>query len=109
MAQTWTPHRVLRSSEALRSDRGALVERMETDGYLFLRGALPVAAVADLRRSVLAVLHEHGFVDDDGVEEPGRARTWRRRHASTRAARSPAVAAVRCRPRGQRVLRRAVR
>ncbi len=67
MAQTWTPHRVLRSSEALRSDRGALVERMETDGYLFLRGALPVAAVADLRRSVLAVLHEHGFVDDDGV------------------------------------------
>lgn len=64
MLNTWTPQRELRTADELRGDRAALTDRMEADGYLFFRGALPVAAVAALRRDILAVLRAHGYVEE---------------------------------------------
>jgi Phytanoyl-CoA dioxygenase (PhyH) len=66
---TQQPRRELRTSDGLRGNREALKARMEADGYLFFRSALPAPAVARLRGRVLTVLREHGFVDegDQGV------------------------------------------
>jgi len=68
MLETKQPQ--LRTADDLTGDRQALEDRMEADGYLFFRGALPQAAVTRLRESVLQVLRSHGFVDD------GDAGTW---------------------------------
>jgi len=56
--------RELRTADALRGDRAALDHRLEEDGYLFFRGAVPLSAVTRLRAGVLAVLRGHGYVDD---------------------------------------------
>ncbi len=61
---TLQPMRELRTADELRGDRQALEDRMESDGYLFFRGALPVQALERLRDSILAVLRSHGYVDD---------------------------------------------
>ena len=55
----------LTDSTALMHDGAALRERMEEDGYLFLRGLLDRPTVADARLEVLRRMAAEGFVDDE--------------------------------------------
>lgn len=55
----------LRESTALLGDGDALRERMEKEGYLFLRGVLNTEWVLDARRSLLSVFREKGFLDPE--------------------------------------------
>jgi len=50
-------------STELRHDAAALNDRLETDGYLYLRNALPPELVAAARRSVCEKLLQDGFLD----------------------------------------------
>ncbi|MFI7020147.1 phytanoyl-CoA dioxygenase family protein [Streptomyces sp. NPDC050164] len=59
----------------------ALVERLRSDGYLHLRGVLPVSDVAAVRRHVLAVADEAGWLLPSVTDEPAppadtRAAVW---------------------------------
>lgn len=52
-------------STALIDDAQALTSRMARDGYLFLRGALPVAAVAEVQAQVGTLAREAGWLRAD--------------------------------------------
>jgi len=70
--------RPFRDSTALRDDGSALRARMEADGYLFIRGLLPTAAVEDLRRQFLEIAARHGWLRadtsiDESVADPAAA------------------------------------
>ncbi len=59
-------------------DGAALGRRMQRDGYLFIRGLLPSAAVADLRRQFLEIAAEGGWLKPgrpiaDAIAEPDAA------------------------------------
>ena len=67
-------------STDLVADPAALNERLATEGYLFVRGLLPRAAVLDVRRECRAVAATGGWLDsthpvDDGVANPDAACT----------------------------------
>ena len=62
-------------STAIRDNADALRERLSVDGYIFLRGLLPVEPLAALRRQCLAVIAEAGWLrqdrpTDDAVARP---------------------------------------
>lgn len=52
-------------SSGLVGDGLALAARMERDGYLFLRGLLPVAAVDDVQRQIGEIAREAGWLAKD--------------------------------------------
>ena len=52
-------------------DGPALAGRMERDGYLFIRGLLPVDTVLDLRRQLLELAAEGGWLAKDQPIEAG--------------------------------------
>jgi hypothetical protein len=56
---------LLRDSGAALADGAALRARMSEDGYLFFRGLLPREEVLACRRDFVAILREHGWVDED--------------------------------------------
>ena len=65
-------------STELMDDGQALAERLERDGYLFLRGLLPRGAVMDVRRRLLAKAAAGGWLHpdhpvDDAVADPAAA------------------------------------
>ena len=67
-------------STSLVADPDALNERLDTEGYLFVRGLVPRAAVLDVRRECRAVAAASGWLDpahpaDDGVANPAAACT----------------------------------
>jgi hypothetical protein len=55
--------RPFRDSTAILADTGALRARLEEDGYLFLRGLLPRAAVMTLRGQTLRAAADGGWLD----------------------------------------------
>ena len=67
-------------STNLAADPAALNERLAAEGYLFIRGLLPRAAVLEVRRQCRAVAAAGGWLDpaypvDDGVANPAAACT----------------------------------
>ncbi len=67
-------------STDLAADPAALNERLAAEGYLFIRGLLPRAAVLEVRRQCRAVAAAGGWLDpaypvDDGVANPAAACT----------------------------------
>ena len=67
-------------STHLAADPAALSDRLAAEGYLFVRGLLPPAAVLDVRRQCRAVAAAGGWLDlthpvDDGVANPSAACT----------------------------------
>jgi hypothetical protein len=65
-------------STAIRDDGAALAERMDRDGYLFIRGLLPRDEIMALRRQFLGLAARGGWLAadrpiDDGIAEPSRA------------------------------------
>lgn len=52
----------MRSSNELLGDHDALRERLEEDSYLLFRGVLDTDRVLELRRAILGVLAEHGWI-----------------------------------------------
>jgi hypothetical protein len=52
----------MQDSSDLLADEVALRARLDDDGYLFFRGVLDRDAVLDLRRSILGVLADHGWI-----------------------------------------------
>jgi len=60
---------------ALRNDRAALRERLERDGYLFLRGALDRHVVLDFRRYYFDALAGTGVSGDERDEHGALGRT----------------------------------
>lgn len=65
-------------STAIVDDGPALARRMARDGYLFVRGLLPARALAEVRRQLLEVAAEGGWLDAarpswDGVADPSAA------------------------------------
>jgi hypothetical protein len=68
--------RPFRDSTSLLSDGPALVARMRTDGYLFLRGLLPADVVHDLQRQVGTIARDAGWLRRDldvaeAIADPG--------------------------------------
>lgn len=63
------------SSDALGDDL-ALRTRFEREGYLYLRGIVDREKLADLRREIVAICVQHGWIDDG--PDPLRARTCHR-------------------------------
>jgi len=57
--------RALRESSDIVHDEAALQARMDEDGYVFLKGLLPVAPVKEVRRQMLEILAENGMVRRD--------------------------------------------
>ncbi|MBI2193686.1 MAG: phytanoyl-CoA dioxygenase family protein [Planctomycetes bacterium] len=49
-------------SNDILTDAWALVRRLQRDGYLFFRGLFPRAEVLQLRRSILEICHEAGWL-----------------------------------------------
>ncbi|MGO8886750.1 MAG: phytanoyl-CoA dioxygenase family protein [Streptosporangiaceae bacterium] len=62
----------LADASSLRRDPQALCRRLAADGYLFLRGLLPAAAVRAAAGSVLAELYRGGWVTPDGIPSADR-------------------------------------
>ena len=67
-------------STDLAADPAMLNERLAAEGYLFIRGLLPRAAVLEVRRQCRAVAASGGWLDpaypvDDGVANPAAACT----------------------------------
>lgn len=63
-------------STGLLSDPDLLRQRAVDQGYLFLRGRLPINRVLELRRAILELCQRHGWLDEkaglmDGVCRPG--------------------------------------
>ncbi len=58
-------------STGLMEDGPALAERLERDGYLFLRGLLPRDAVMEVRRRMLETAAEGGWLDPSHPVETG--------------------------------------
>ena len=58
-------------STEIAGDGAALGERMARDGYLFVRGLLPRAAVLDVRRQLLEIAGEGGWLRRDRPLEAG--------------------------------------
>ena len=58
-----------RDSRAIVDDGTALAERMASDGYLFLPGLLPTADILALRRRMVDVLAEAGWIRRDGGDD----------------------------------------
>ena len=52
-------------SSSLADDAAALAERMREDGYLFLRGLLPRAAIAAVQGEVGAIARDAGWLNSD--------------------------------------------
>jgi len=57
--------RPFRDSASWMNDGPALAERMRADGYLFLRGLLPVDPVRDVQRQVAAIARDAGWLQRD--------------------------------------------
>jgi ectoine hydroxylase-related dioxygenase (phytanoyl-CoA dioxygenase family) len=55
-------HHPLTVSNALLTDPEALRDRMQRDGYLYLRGILPTTQLDALRAAILAICHANGWV-----------------------------------------------
>ena len=67
-------------STGLIGDPAALNERLDTEGYLFIRGLLPRDAILDVRRQCREVAAAGGWIDrshplDEGVANPAAACT----------------------------------
>ncbi len=65
-------------STEIKNDGAAMRARLEHDGYLFIRGLLPRAAILEVRRRLLAKAAEGGWLDraapmDAGIAEPNAA------------------------------------
>ena len=58
-----------RDSASIVGDGAALAERMAADGYLFLPGLLPAAAILALRRRMIDVVDEAGWIRRDGAAD----------------------------------------
>lgn len=54
-----------RDSSVLLDDPAALQQRAREDGYLFFRGLLPEEALREVRRQVLELCREHGWLDPE--------------------------------------------
>lgn len=64
-------HGEMTDSAGLLGDPDGLRERMARDGYLFLRGLLPVERVARVRAEILAVCRAHGWLRPGGPGDAG--------------------------------------
>ena len=67
--------RPFRDSTSLADDGPALFERAQRDGYLFLRGLLPVRTLELVRRRFLEILRDEGYIRadsplDSGIADP---------------------------------------
>jgi ectoine hydroxylase-related dioxygenase (phytanoyl-CoA dioxygenase family) len=58
-----TPSAEFRCSNEVLTDADALRLRLQSDGYLFLRNFLNGAALLEVRRAILALCKEHGWLD----------------------------------------------
>ena len=61
-SRTSNPTVELRDSSALLGDPEALLERAAVDGYLFFRGLLQRDRVLDVRRQIMQVVADHGWL-----------------------------------------------
>ena len=62
------------NSTPIIDNAAALAERMARDGYLFFRGLLPPAEVAEVRRQFLQHAAQGGWVKDEtGISRPENA------------------------------------
>ncbi|MEU1762953.1 phytanoyl-CoA dioxygenase family protein [Micromonospora sp. NPDC005652] len=57
------------NSAAVGTDSAVLRRRMDTDGYLFLKGLLPAAEVTAARADILRLCAEAGWLDEDGADD----------------------------------------
>ncbi|MCH9672480.1 MAG: hypothetical protein K0U93_13650, partial [Gammaproteobacteria bacterium] len=58
-------------STSLLDDGPALAARLERDGYLFIRGLLPVQAVKEVQARTLQKAYEGGWLDRDQPASAG--------------------------------------
>jgi len=58
-----TNNDLFQDSTPLLSDPAALRNLIETDGFLFFRGLLPRAAVLDVRRQILEICTQYGWIE----------------------------------------------
>ena len=58
-------------STSIRDDGPALAERLDRDGYLFIRQLLPRDAVMQVRTRLLKKAAEGGWLDDNSLVESG--------------------------------------
>jgi hypothetical protein len=56
-------------SAGLGTDPAALRQRIDADGYLLLRGMLPVADVASVRTDILSLCADAGWLAEDGEQD----------------------------------------
>src|SRR5947199_10840032 len=61
-SRTSNPTVELRDSSPLLQDPRALLERAAVDGYLFFRGLLARDKVLDVRRQIMQVVADHGWL-----------------------------------------------
>lgn len=59
-------HPPLRESQDIVHDAAALRQRAQEDGYLFIRGLMPRDGMLELRRQMIALLHEFGWIKPSG-------------------------------------------